>query len=117
LRLDVLSDSLINAIKHAELNNSWLLADVLQKKAEHSKSALFATLCLNGCSWQKLIFNFRFVFISGIDETIKAVQAVGGNAVGYMCDLSNRSSIYENAEKVKREVGKVRKQKAHTHQR
>lgn len=47
------------------------------------------------------------VLISGIDETIKAVQAVGGNAVGYMCDLSNRASIYENAEKVKREVGKV----------
>jgi hypothetical protein len=116
LRWDVLSDSLINAIRHAELNNSWLLADVLQK-AEHIKSAPFATLCLNCCSWQKLIFNLRLVLISGIDETIKAVQAVGGNAVGYMCDLSNRSSIYENAEKVKREVGKVRKQKAHTHQR
>lgn len=54
-----------------------------------------------------MIFNLRSVLISGIDETIKAVQAVGGNAVGYQCDLSNRASIYENAEKVKREVGKV----------
>jgi hypothetical protein len=85
------------------------------KKAEHSKWAFCNTLPELLYAWQKLIFNLRSVLISGIDETIKAVQAVGGNAVGYMCDLSSRSSIYENAEKVKREVGKVRKQKAHTH--
>ncbi|CAB3360804.1 Hypothetical predicted protein [Cloeon dipterum] len=43
----------------------------------------------------------------GIKETVKAVQAAGGKAVGYVCDLSSRASIYETAEKVKKEVGKV----------
>jgi hypothetical protein len=45
---------------------------------------------------------------AGIEEVVRQVQAVGGKAVGYVCDLSKKESIYECAEKVKREVGKVR---------
>ncbi|KAF4529426.1 hypothetical protein B566_EDAN003522 [Ephemera danica] len=44
---------------------------------------------------------------TGIDETVRAVQAVGGRAHGYVCDISKRANIYACAEKVKTQVGKV----------
>jgi enoyl-[acyl-carrier-protein] reductase (NADH) len=46
-------------------------------------------------------------FFAGIDDTVRAVQAVGGKAVGYICDISKRANIYACAEKVKNQVGKV----------
>ncbi|XP_021956147.2 epidermal retinol dehydrogenase 2 isoform X2 [Folsomia candida] len=43
----------------------------------------------------------------GNDETVKEIIEAGGNATGYVVDVSSRASIYEAADKVKAEVGKV----------
>jgi len=43
----------------------------------------------------------------GNEETVKEIQEAGGNAVGYVVDVSSRASIYEAADKVKAEVGKI----------
>lgn len=43
----------------------------------------------------------------GNDETVKEIKEAGGNAFGYVVDVSSRASIYEAADKVKAEVGKV----------
>lgn len=44
---------------------------------------------------------------AGCDETVKDIRAGGGKCHGYIVDVSKREQIYEAAEKVKTEVGKV----------
>lgn len=50
----------------------------------------------------------KFLFISGMEETVKLVQTAGGTCYGYVCDLCDKEDIYKKAELVKKEVGKVR---------
>ncbi|XP_012258804.1 epidermal retinol dehydrogenase 2-like [Athalia rosae] len=44
---------------------------------------------------------------SGIDETVKLVQASGGVCFGYVCDLCDREDVYQKAALLRKEVGKV----------
>ncbi|XP_032678737.1 short-chain dehydrogenase/reductase family 16C member 6-like [Odontomachus brunneus] len=44
---------------------------------------------------------------SGIQETVKLVQAAGGTCYGYVCDLCDREDIYKKANIIKEEIGKV----------
>lgn len=42
-----------------------------------------------------------------MEETVKEIRAAGGKAHGYIVDVTKREKIYEAADKVKAEVGKV----------
>ncbi len=42
-----------------------------------------------------------------IDETVREIESQGGQACGYLCDVSDRSVVYEVAERVRDEVGDV----------
>lgn len=44
---------------------------------------------------------------SGIEETVKLVQAVGGTCYGYVCDLCDREDVYKKAKIIREEIGKV----------
>ncbi|XP_012270301.1 short-chain dehydrogenase/reductase family 16C member 6 [Orussus abietinus] len=44
---------------------------------------------------------------SGIEETVKLVQAAGGTCYGYVCDLCDRQDVYKKAQVLREEVGKV----------
>jgi len=44
---------------------------------------------------------------SGIEETVKLVQAAGGTCYGYVCDLCDRADIYKKAKILREEIGKV----------
>ena len=45
--------------------------------------------------------------VTGIEDTVKLVQATGGTCYGYVCDLCDREDIYEKAVILRQEVGKV----------
>lgn len=47
------------------------------------------------------------LFSIAIDETIKLVEGVGGNAYGYKCDLADKEDVYRIAKKTRDEVGDV----------
>lgn len=47
-----------------------------------------------------------FIF-SGIDETVKQVEAIGGKAKGYVVDISNKDAVYKAADTIRRELGDV----------
>lgn len=47
------------------------------------------------------------VSVSGIQETVKLVQAAGGTCYGYVCNLCNREDVYEKANIIKEQIGKV----------
>ncbi len=40
-------------------------------------------------------------------ETVKEIEALGGKAHGFTCDLSDKDAVYQMAEKVRAEVGQV----------
>lgn len=42
-----------------------------------------------------------------MDETVKEIRAAGGKCHGYIVDVTSKDKIFEAAEKVKKEVGKV----------
>ncbi|XP_029168837.1 epidermal retinol dehydrogenase 2-like [Nylanderia fulva] len=44
---------------------------------------------------------------SGIEETVKLVQAIGGTCYGYVCDLCDREDVYKKAKIINDEIGKV----------
>lgn len=44
---------------------------------------------------------------SGIEETVKLVQAIGGTCYGYVCDLCDREDVYKKAKIIEEEIGKV----------
>jgi all-trans-retinol dehydrogenase (NAD+) len=44
---------------------------------------------------------------SGLEETCRLVKEVKGKAFSYICDVSDRYAVYEMANKVRQEVGKV----------
>lgn len=44
---------------------------------------------------------------SGLEETCRLVKEVEGKAFSYICDVSDRYAVYEIANKVRQEVGKV----------
>jgi all-trans-retinol dehydrogenase (NAD+) len=44
---------------------------------------------------------------AGNEETVKEIKDAGGKAYGYVVDVSSRASIYEAADTVKTEIGKV----------
>ncbi|KAL7288785.1 hypothetical protein TKK_0016764 [Trichogramma kaykai] len=43
----------------------------------------------------------------GLDETVKLIKSSGGTCYGYVCDLCNREDVYEKAQLLNREVGRV----------
>ncbi|KAF5291452.1 hypothetical protein FQR65_LT01763 [Abscondita terminalis] len=45
--------------------------------------------------------------LQGIEESVKSIQAAGGKAYGYKCDLTDREDVYAVASKVTEEVGQV----------
>lgn len=45
--------------------------------------------------------------ITGIDETVKIVQSLGGFCKGYKVDISNKDQVYKYADLVREEVGEV----------
>ncbi|GIY31556.1 hypothetical protein CEXT_580671 [Caerostris extrusa] len=45
--------------------------------------------------------------LAGAQETAKLVRDQGGEAFAFRCDVSQPEAVYEAAEKVKKEVGKV----------
>ncbi|GFT73256.1 hypothetical protein NPIL_603871 [Nephila pilipes] len=45
--------------------------------------------------------------LNGAQETVKMVKEQGGEAFAFRCDVSQPQAVYETAEKVKQEVGKV----------
>jgi all-trans-retinol dehydrogenase (NAD+) len=61
-----------------------------------------ANILLIGC----LLFSFLCTF-TGNDETVQEIRAGGGKCHGYVVDVSSREAIYQAAEVVKQEVGKV----------
>lgn len=42
-----------------------------------------------------------------IDGTVEQVKSLGGNAYGYVCDITNRECVYKIARQVEKEVGNV----------
>lgn len=42
-----------------------------------------------------------------MDETVELVKASGGNAYGYVCDITKNQEVYATAEDVKNKVGRV----------
>ncbi len=42
-----------------------------------------------------------------IEKVVAEIRAMGGEAHGYVCDVSNRRMVYETAERVRSEVGDV----------
>ncbi len=42
---------------------------------------------------------------SDIEKAVEEIRATGGEAHGYVCDVSNRGMVYEMAERVRAEVG------------
>ncbi|KYQ53824.1 Short-chain dehydrogenase/reductase family 16C member 6 [Trachymyrmex zeteki] len=44
---------------------------------------------------------------TGIEETVKLVQAAGGTCYGYVCNLCDRTDIYKKAKIIREEIGKV----------
>lgn len=46
---------------------------------------------------------------TGIEETVKLVQASGGTCYGYLCDLCDREDVYKKASILRNEVGRVSK--------
>lgn len=53
------------------------------------------------------LLNLLFDILTGNDETVREIRSAGGKAYGYQVDVSSRENIYEIAQKVKEEVGKV----------
>ncbi|KAG6445121.1 hypothetical protein O3G_MSEX003741 [Manduca sexta] len=54
-----------------------------------------------------LTISICFILLSGLQKTCTAVIEEGYEIFSYVVDLSDRKAVYETAEKVKREVGKV----------
>lgn len=44
---------------------------------------------------------------SDIEKAVEEIRAMGGEAHGYVCDVSDRGMVYEAAERVRAEVGDV----------
>lgn len=44
---------------------------------------------------------------SDIEKAVAEIRAMGGEAHGYVCDVSNREMVYETADRVRAEVGDV----------
>lgn len=44
---------------------------------------------------------------AGIDDTIREVQAIGGNCTGYIVDISKKADVYAAADTIRRDVGDV----------
>lgn len=47
------------------------------------------------------------MLFAGNEETVRDIRAAGGKCFGYHVDVSSKESVYEAADKVKEEVGKV----------
>ncbi|GFT55549.1 hypothetical protein TNCV_3320631 [Trichonephila clavipes] len=45
--------------------------------------------------------------MSGAQDTVKMVKDQGGEAFAFRCDVSQPQAVYDTAEKVKQEVGRV----------
>lgn len=54
-----------------------------------------------------MLNNLCLLICLGNEETVREIRAAGGKCYGYQVDVSSRESIYEAAQKVKEEVGKV----------
>lgn len=48
-----------------------------------------------------------YLSFTGIDETVKIVQSLGGFCKGYKVDISNKDQVYKYADLVREEVGEV----------
>lgn len=48
-----------------------------------------------------------FIRISGIDETVDQVKAVGGKCTGYKVDISKKEDVYKAAEQIREDEGDV----------
>ena len=47
------------------------------------------------------------IFIVGIQQTVKLVEAEGGKCKGYVVDISKKEEVYKAADLLRKEVGNV----------
>lgn len=45
--------------------------------------------------------------ISGLDETVKFIESMGGYCKGYVVDISKKEEVYKAAEEIKNNIGDV----------
>lgn len=51
--------------------------------------------------------NLFFLYLKGIDETVKQVKSLGGRCNGYVVDISKKEEVYKAAEVIRKEIGNV----------
>ena len=68
-----------------------------------------SVFCFNGSSFGRLGSTVVCCDINSVgnEQTVQEIKELGGTAVGYVFDCSDRDAVYEAANKIKNDVGDV----------